>query len=197
MNTGFDSVAKTALAGALLVALSACASTGGPGQGESYPEKYLAVTQGFETSKSSHTTASDDLEKFKKIFLDLKDPALAEYIEQGYSEYLYFNDTLKTLDSREKLSRYLLETAHQVDYTRVYFNEVIKSGDNYFLLWTMETGFSAMGKQVETASIGMSQVRLDSQGKVNFHQDFWDSAEGFYRHLPVVGYFVNKARNQL
>lgn len=197
MNIGLNAIAKTALAGALLLGLSACASTGGPGEGESYPEKYFAVTQGFESSGSSNFMSSDDLEKFKKIFHDLKDPALAEYIEQGYSEYLYFNDTLKTLGSREELSDYLLETADQVDYTRVYFNEVVKSGDNYFLLWKMETGFSAMGKQIESESIGMSQVRLDSEGKVNFHQDFWDSAEGFYRHLPVVGYFVNKARNQL
>lgn len=196
-NTGFNSIANIVLACAIILGLSGCASTGGPDQGESYPEKYLLATQEFETNKTSNPTASDDLAMFKKIFLDLKDPYLEKYIQQGYSEFLYFNDTLKSLDTREELSRYLIETAEKVDYTRVHFNEVIKSGDNYFLLWKMESGFSAMGKQIETESIGMSQVRLDPQGKVNFHQDFWDSAEGFYRHLPVVGYFVNAARNQL
>ncbi|MFT7530922.1 MAG: hypothetical protein ACI9FD_001931 [Gammaproteobacteria bacterium] len=197
MNVRFDSILKVALVGVVLLILSACASTGGPKNGESYPEKYLAATQEFERSESSDLAVPDDLANFKKIFYDLKDPNLAEYIEQGYSDSLYFNDTVKSLSSREELSRYLLETAEKVDYTRVYFNEVVKSGDNYFLLWKMETRFSAMGKQIEADSIGMSQVRLDSQGKVNFHQDFWDSAEGLYRHLPVVGYLVNKTRNQL
>jgi hypothetical protein len=197
MNARFDSISKVAPVVVVLLILTACASPGGPKKGESYPEKYLAATQGFEMRKSSELAVPDDLANFKKIFYDLKDPNLAEYIEHGYSDSLYFNDTVKSLSSREELSRYLLETAEKVDYTRVYFTEVVKSGNNYFLLWKMETGFSTMGKQIEADSIGMSQVRLDSQGKVNFHQDFWDSAEGLYRHLPFVGYFVNKTRNQL
>jgi hypothetical protein len=197
MNTKLDSGATVAVAGIILLALSACASTGAPGKEESYPAKYLAATQEFDSSESSNPAVADDLEDFKRIFLDLKDPNLEEYIHQGYAELLYFNDTLKSMNTRKELSEYLLVTAEHVDYTRVHFSDEFRSGDNYFLLWKMEMGFSVMGKQIESESLGMSQVRLDSQGKVNFHQDFWDSAEGFYRHLPVVGYFVNKSRNQL
>jgi hypothetical protein len=36
-------------------------------------------------------------------------------------------------------------------------------------------------------SVGVSQIRFDREGKVAFHQDFWDSGKNFYAHLPVIG----------
>jgi hypothetical protein len=36
----------------------------------------------------------------------------------------------------------------------------------------------------------MTHLRFDESGRVVLHQDFWDSAAGLYRNLPVVGYVL-------
>jgi len=33
----------------------------------------------------------------------------------------------------------------------------------------------------------VTMVRFDSQGRVILHQDFWDSAQGVWDHVPGVG----------
>ena len=43
----------------------------------------------------------------------------------------------------------------------------------------------ARGKNVRT--IGVTLVRFDPQGRVLIHQDFWDSAQGVWDHVPVIG----------
>ena len=34
---------------------------------------------------------------------------------------------------------------------------------------------------------GASHLRLDGQGLVAWHRDYWDPAEGIYEKLPVLG----------
>jgi len=46
-------------------------------------------------------------------------------------------------------------------------------------------------------SVGMSQVRFDAQGKVAFHQDFWDSGKNIYGKIPIVGGLIHTIRNRM
>ena len=43
----------------------------------------------------------------------------------------------------------------------------------------------------------MTQLRFNSDGLVVLHQDYWDSAGGFYDHLPVVGGLLAWIRSML
>ena len=45
--------------------------------------------------------------------------------------------------------------------------------------------------------MGVSQIRFNREGKVAFHQDFWDSGKNFYAHLPVIGGAVGLCRQAL
>ena len=69
----------------------------------------------------------------------------------------------------------------------VTFDDVAVSGQNYYFRWTMDTRMKhlAQGKNVRT--IGVTMVRFDPQGRVILHQDFWDSAQGVWNHVPGVG----------
>lgn len=166
-----------------------------------YPQVYRTLSENHEKSASSGAEKQDlsrqTFADFIQAHADLKAPDMAQRIEAAYSESLYFNDTLKTLTSRDSLVDYLKQTAERVDYNRVQIQEIIQSGDNYYVRWTMQTGFTVFGRSVETDSIGMSHIRLDDQGKINFHQDFWDNTEGLFRHLPVVGYLIGKTKQRL
>lgn len=192
---------KTVSTIAITLSVSGCTAQAVSESEPAYPQVYKTLSENhgkFATkSVGSQDNAREKFADFIRAHADLKAPGMAESIKSAYAEDLYFNDTLQTHTNRDSLIEYLSATAEKVDYNRVQIQEIIPSGDDYFVRWAMQTGFTVLGKTVETESIGMSHIRLDEAGKINFHQDFWDNTEGFFRHLPVVGYLIGKTKERL
>lgn len=158
----------------------------------------MAVHYFEELNKAPNTIKIVDVKsKFLRLFSDFKQGANEEIIRQTYADKFYFNDTFKVLDNIEELVPYMVETAKNVNSTTVDILDVAESGSDYYLRWVMIMEFEAKGKDIYSQSTGMTQLRFDSEGKVIFHQDFWDTTEGFYQHLPYVGYLFRKIRSKL
>lgn len=47
--------------------------------------------------------------------------------------------------------------------------------------------FKIFGKNKPMTSYGISQIKINQQQQIIFQQDFWDPADGLYRHLPYMG----------
>jgi ketosteroid isomerase-like protein len=105
---------------------------------------------------------------------------------------MYFNDSLKTFQSLQPLVEYMESTSRMLDESSVEVQQVIRDGNDVFVRWTMTFASSAMGRKITSESIGMTHLRFDPEGRIVLHQDFWDSAAGLYRNLPVVGYALQK-----
>ena len=142
-------------------------------------------------------TVKNVASKFKKLFGDFKAGATEEIIRQTYAKEFYFNDTFVVLTNIEDLVPHMINTAQNTKSTTVEILDSAFSGTDYYIRWVMVMEFKAKGKNVYSRSIGMTQLRFDAEGKIIFHQDFWDSAEGFYQHLPYIGYFIRKIRSKL
>lgn len=188
---------------ALVVVVTGCSAQALTESEDNYPRVYQQLSETYDNSAEVETASEEQnnlrlkFESFIEAHADLKASHMVDKIEEAYADDLYFNDTLKTLTSRDTLVAYLVETAERVDYNRVQIQEIIPSGDNYYVRWSMQTGFTVFGKSIETESIGMSHIRLDDEGKIYFHQDFWDNTEGLFQHLPVVGYLIGKTKQRL
>ena len=74
---------------------------------------------------------------------------------------------------------------------------VQEKGNDVFVRWTMHTEFTVMGQSCTIQSIGMSHLRFNSEGKIILHQDYWDSMQGFYQHLPIIGSVLLWIKNGL
>lgn len=191
-----------ALLGILTVA--GCQSQAKSASPDPYPRVYQQVSESFANDENNSVQLHNEKDaieakfvKFRELFADIHHPQLQQLVEHVYAEEFYFNDTLQTHSKRETLIEYLLETQQKVDFNKVEIHEITPGGGGYYVRWSMDTGFTVFGKSIETHSIGITQIRLDQNGKVNFHQDFWDNTEGFFRHIPVVGYFINKTKQRL
>lgn len=148
--------------------------------------------------KTVNTSKIDDIEeRFLQLFKDFKLGANEEVIRQTYAEKFHFNDTFRKFNNIEELIPYLTETAAMVKSTTVEILDIATSDSDYYIRWVMVMEFSAKRKDIYSRSIGMTQLRFNQEGKIIFHQDFWDSTEGFYQHLPYIGYFIRKIRSQL
>ena len=130
------------------------------------------------------------IQPFVKLYNGMKNEALTDLIENAYTEKIYFNDTLVTIDSRKELIRYLKTTAEQVDNLELSVLDVTAIGQNdqdLIVRWTMVTHLTLLGKEKKIDSAGITHLHLNGQGKIILHQDFWDSMQGFYQHIPILG----------
>jgi hypothetical protein len=151
-----------------------------------------------ELNKTPQTVKIDNVKQiFLSVFEDFKVGGNEETVRQAYAEKLYFNDTFKVIDNIDDLVTHMVQTSEQVKSTTVEVLDVASGGSDYYVRWVMIMEFEAKGKEIYSKSIGMSQLRFNQQGKIIFHQDYWDSAEGFYQHLPYIGYFVRKIKSKL
>lgn len=175
----------------ILTLLYACSSA------PRLPENRTAH-QYFSHMKITPATSHVDVrEAFGKIFSDFKTGATESNIRTVYADQLYFNDTFKIIENIDELVVYMSESAAHVNSTEVDILDVIETDDDYFVRWSMTMDLTVKGKNINSFSIGMTQLRFNTQGKVVFHQDFWDSSEAFYEHLPFLGSIVKKVKSML
>lgn len=152
----------------------------------------------FSQLSSLPATSEHEVEEtFGKIYANFKQGATEDNIRAVYAEKLYFNDTFKIIEDLDELVSYMSESASQVNSTKVEILDVMRSKDDYFIRWSMKMDLRVKGKDIYSHSIGMTQLRFNEAGKVVFHQDFWDSSEAFFEHLPLMGRLVKKVKSML
>lgn len=62
----------------------------------------------------------------------------------------------------------------------------IAQGDQAFLTWDLHG--TIPGRRPRPLRIhGGTHLRLDDQGRVTLHRDYWDAAEELYAKLPLIG----------
>jgi len=149
----------------------------------------------YEGSKLLDETEA--LNGFIEVFNQAQHGDLASIIRQTYAEQLYFNDTFRTITDRNELINYMQQTGQKLDWLEVQVQDVAHSDQDIYVRWIMRMQFTVMGKKVNSESIGISQLRFNEHGQIILHQDFWDGVDGFYQHLPIIGYSLRKIRGKL
>lgn len=138
------------------------------------------------------------LQRFRRFFADFAPDRVQRLLAETYAPQLYFNDTLKTLHDRDALARYLEDSAAAVASCAVAVRDAISNREgDYYLRWHMRIRFRKFARGRDTASIGISQLRLDGDGRVTFHQDFWNAADGVYEHMPLLGSLIRRVKRRL
>lgn len=145
-----------------------------------------------------HTEGVDrGIASFRQTFADLTREDLAQRIGELYADTFYFNDTVHIARKRSDLVDYMARTGSNLETSRVDVHKVIRDGADVYVRWEMTFVSRAMGKRVESHSIGMTHLRFNADGEIVLHQDFWDSGSALYAHLPVVGFFVRRAQGAM
>lgn len=138
------------------------------------------------------------LKRFQDFLTRIDDEAfIREHALKVYAKDAWLDDTLVVHQGATAIRDYFLETAATVTSCEVKIDDVSKSGENHYVRWTMVFSAPAMSGGSPVHSVGISQVRFDREGKVVFHQDFWDSGQNFYAHLPVASGVVGYIQNRL
>lgn len=156
-----------------------------------------AYHEALERLPGSSSSIDSGVATFRQTFSDLTRDDLAQRISELYAEEFYFNDTVHIARQRSELVDYMARTGQGLEQNRVEVHKVIRDGSDVYVRWEMTFRSRALGKRIDSHSIGMTHLRFDENGKIILHQDFWDSGNALYAHLPVVGFFVRRARGAM
>ena len=116
-------------------------------------------------------------------------------LQSIYAPDVQFVDSFTVIQDRIELERYFENLRSSTQPMRLEVLDVLEGQQGIYLVWQIETTFELLGSEKQVASMGGTLFRLDEDGKILMQKDFWDSTEGFFRHVPVLGSMIEMIRS--
>jgi hypothetical protein len=135
--------------------------------------------------------------RFESFLSDLSTSSVKSSIREVYAPKFYFNDTLKTIRDVDALEKYFLASDDAMSSYGLKVEQTISTPEGVFVRWRMDIVFRKFHKGERQSSIGITHVRFDKDGRVVYHQDYWDSGSNFYEKLPVLGALIRAVKRRL
>ena len=123
-----------------------------------------------------------------------EDPLWREKVDALYARQLYFSDTFLVAHTRDQVVAHFERLRQAGGRFQVQVLDVVEGTQGVYLVWGLDSQFAVLGRSIQAGSVGITLFRFDADGRISLQQDFWDSTEGFYRHIPVVGGVVTAIR---
>ena len=162
-------------------------------------DEYKSILSETKTSSTASSTADSKsaIGAFSNYLKKIDDK---DYIEKNtdkvYAKDAYLNDTLVTHRGPEEIKKYFLATADTMEQYELTIDDTASSGSEHYVRWTMIFTAPKLNGGKPIHSVGMSHVRLNQQGQVTMHQDFWDSGMNIYGQIPVLGGAIETIRRR-
>jgi hypothetical protein len=135
--------------------------------------------------------------RFENFLSDLSTTTVKAHLHDVYASKLYFNDTLKTIRDADTLEKYFLSSDDAMSSYGLKVEQTISTPEGVFVRWRMDIVFKKFHKGELMSSIGITHVRFDKDGRVVYHQDYWDSGSNFYEKIPVIGSLIRMVKRRL
>jgi len=171
--------------------LFGCASSG-PNT-PSYPEVYR---QALDEFKGTDRVPPQIIDDFSTFLSNLGAANSAERAEALYAPTLHFSDSLMHTRSRDDVVVHFQGIVDAETQVEVQMLQTLISGSDIYLVWSMQSQFTPVRKTVVSDSIGITHLRFNERGQVIMHQDFWDTGQGFYQHVPVLGRVIRSINSR-
>jgi SnoaL-like domain len=160
-------------------------------------QKAFAEASRIQGPAPESTAERQGIARFENFLSHLDEKTAREETENVYAPGAFLNDTLKTVHGAPAIRDYFIKTAQGLDGMTVQFDDVARSGGTYYFRWTMVTRMKHLAGGRPVRTIGVTLVRFDPQGRVLLHQDYWDSAQGVWNHVPVMGSVIRWIQSRL
>lgn len=155
---------------------------------------FLKTHPGADLRGEKERAAINGFQSFLSVFTEKK---LRNETPRVYAQDAFLNDTLKTVRGSDSIEEYFLGTLANTESITVEFTDVARSGNDYYFRWVMDVRFKKFQRGKTIRTIGMTHVRFNKDGQVLLHQDYWDSAQGLFEHVPVIGGGIRFIKSRL
>lgn len=131
-----------------------------------------------------------------QFYHELSLDSLARFPE-FYSANAYFKDPFNEVRGVAAIQRIFTHMFSQVSEPRFVVTEQVADAGGVMLIWEFYYRVRLWGKGEAQVMRGVSHLKFDPDGKVNYHRDYWDTAEELYMKLPALGTLMRGLRRML
>ena len=131
-----------------------------------------------------------------RFYHDLTLESVARFPE-FYAADAYFKDPFNEVRGVAAIQRIFSHMFRQVGEPRFVVTEQIGDAQGVMLVWEFYFRIRLCGRGKTQVMRGVSHLRFDDDGKVNYHRDYWDTAEELYMKLPGLGAVMRGLRHVL
>jgi limonene-1,2-epoxide hydrolase len=125
------------------------------------------------------------IEKFYAFYEIFSEDRIRRGVRDLYAADAYFRDGYKEVEGSDNIEAYFIATTKAIHECTFDIQDWSSHEGNYYFRWIMRLRLKR-DKDDLIEQVGMSHVRFNPEGKIVFHQDYWDTSVVFER-VPVMG----------
>ena len=137
-----------------------------------------------------------NLDPLIHFYHDLSIESVARFPE-FYAADAYFKDPFNEVRGLPAIQRIFTHMFRQVGEPRFVVTGRVVDEGGAMLIWEFYFRVRLWGKGEAQVMRGVSHLRFDADGKVNYHRDYWDTGEELYMKLPALGTLMRGLRRAL
>jgi steroid Delta-isomerase len=120
-------------------------------------------------------------------FYHLLTPEAVARMGDFYTHDAYFKDPFNEVNSLDDIQRIFRHMFVSLGEVKFNVSETIAQEAGIVLVWDFTFRIKKYKPEILQRIRGVSHIRFNAEGKVNYHRDYWDAAEELYEKLPLVG----------
>jgi steroid delta-isomerase len=114
-----------------------------------------------------------------------------------YSKDAWFKDPFNEVTGVAAIQHIFTHMFRQVSEPRFIVIDRVADERGAMLIWEFHYRMRFWGREQAQVMRGVSHIRLDASGKVNYHRDYWDTGEELYMKVPLLGMVMRGLRRAL
>lgn len=179
-----------------LVTLASCSSST-KGDPLAMARQALADTEpvAVRTQGEPGETVRAAVDRFQTLFDEFEPATVGERARSVYAEDAYFNDGFAELEGGDEIAAYLVRSAEAAGEVAIEVHDVAYSGPEIYLRWDMR--FTNQKGSKEVVAPGISHLRVNADGRVVFHRDYWDSSGALAEFVPLMPSILGSIRSRM
>lgn len=136
------------------------------------------------------------LDELIRFYNEFTPESIARF-PQFYTEVAYFKDPFNEVRGIAGIQRIFSHMFGQVAEPRFMVTDQVADAQGAMLVWEFSFRVGRWGKGETLVMRGVSHLRFAADGRVNYHRDYWDTAEELYMKLPAIGTLMRGLRRVL
>lgn len=137
-----------------------------------------------------------DIDRLIAFYHSLTPESVARFPE-FYGAHAHFKDPFNEVRGVEAIQQVFRHMFRQVDAPRFVVTGQVADARGAVLVWEFHYRMQRWRRGEAQVIHGVSHLRWDADGKVDYHRDYWDAAEELYGKLPVIGSLMRRLRSTL
>ena len=125
---------------------------------------------------------NNKIKKYLSLFENLSIKNLNNF-DQLIDDQIIFSDPFNKIKGKENFKKLFKKTLKLLEKPKFKIHTVSFIKNVYFVKWEME--FKAFKKEQKIT--GLSEIKINQNGFISEHLDYWDSFNQFYLKLPIIG----------